>query len=202
MTDHEDQVAGNLRAINRATTLDWMLSRIAWLADFGFPCPVTLMLNGGILAGDTARAEAAAEPIDSAIHAGFDHAEAEHAETPPSDPAELATFKGVTPGDYAHMREQWKQGVFFGPTIAQRREQDVEAVKEIQGVEGRDDVSFHDLSPEAQAWLETREGSMPVLTLIDVVWTPPMGGPISLDFPVRVAVRNVHAWWFGRAPKP
>lgn len=195
-----DETGSLLESILRGVGGDWALHRIIWLADNGFSLPVTLMTPSGLLAGDTSRSDVFVSEIDDAIRRSIDEVERSSAEQPPSDPAGLAAFEGMSPGDFALVREQFEEGVMFMPDISFRRERAEKMRARIKELE-REGTPPEDVPEDVKQWLLDRHRPFPAMTLTDVVWTA-AAGPLVLPKPVRVLVGNVTAWWLGRAKRP
>jgi hypothetical protein len=196
----DDERRSLLEHISLSVGGDWALSRVAWLAYHGLELKLTLIIDGCLLAGDTAKPEVFADHADAVLGQMLDHVESEATAHPPSDASELADFEGLTSGDFAKIREQFARGVLFRPVIDERRAHDSQM---------RDQLQAHQLagtwpeeaSAELQLWQQLGDMHVPTLTLRRAVWTPPTAGPLNLPDPVRVITSKVSTWWIGRAPR-
>jgi hypothetical protein len=196
-----DDNASEVTSITRAVTGDWALHRLAWLADQGFPLSITVVIDGAVIGGDTAKPEEFMDPLDSTIRDLLVRAEQVSAQAPPDDPAALAEFEGMTPGDFALVREQFEEGAMFSPVLAERRAHDERMRADVEKHEQRG-TPAEELPDDVVRWLQTRHRPMPALTLRDAVLTTPGAGPVVLPSPVRVVINKVSLWWVGRAPHP
>lgn len=193
-----DPTESHLLNIARVVEGDWALNRIAWLADQGFSLSITLLTDSGVFAGETAKGEAFAEAADELFRGVLASSEASLSQTAPTDLADLASFEGMTSGDFALLKQQFEQGVMFAPIFKARREHEAKMREKVREHE-RNETPIEDVPMDVTDWLSIRERPVPVLTLTDARWTSSMGGPVELPSPVRVLTSKVSAWWLGRA---